>query len=148
MKICFRHKRPAVCLAWAAAGQEFGNTFLCEECGEDGWAGKIEPLFPVCEICHERPSVNFLASPEEQTLSPWRTLTTKETLSLWAKRHYFCQRCTHVKPFASPWTSDDGTSERFFDYLAALEMDAARWPEHWFSEPCMRWEEHELNGIL
>jgi hypothetical protein len=111
MKLCFRHKRPAVCLAWAAAGQEFGNTFLCEECGEDGWAGKIEPLSPVCEICHERPSVNFLASPEEQTLSPWRTLTTKEALSLWAKRHYFCQKCTAAGYFTFSDCGDQNLNE-------------------------------------
>jgi hypothetical protein len=66
------------------------------------------------------------ASPEEETLpsplpSPqllfWRSLTNKETFALWAKRHYFCQECTHVKPFASPWTSDNGTTERFVDYV-------------------------------
>jgi hypothetical protein len=56
-------------------------------------------------------SVNFLASPEEQTLSPWRTLTTKETLSLWAKRHYFCQKCTAAGYFTFSGCGDQNLNE-------------------------------------
>ena len=124
--ICYKcQKRPAVCEAQAAAGQEYGSTFLCAQCA-DQWIGCIYPIFPICAVCHTRPSVDFIASPEEETLpsplpSPqllfWRSLTNKETFALWAKRHYFCQECTHGKPLASPWTSDNGTTKRFVDYV-------------------------------
>ncbi len=86
------NQRPAVCSGIAAAGQEWGSLPLCEECGNK-WHGDVEPLDRTCDICTQRPSVNFLMSMEERNVPPWRSGTRNENLSIWAKRLYFCQDC-------------------------------------------------------
>lgn len=89
------HERPAVCEGIPSAGIEWGPTPLCEECG-GSWHADLQPLFPhlrVCDICHQRPSVNFITSLAEQKHPAWRNPTIKELLSYWAKRRYFCEEC-------------------------------------------------------
>src|SRR5208282_84180 len=81
-------ERPAVCSAESAAGQEWGNTFLCAERGERT-ALRIEPLFPVCDVCHTCPSVNFIPSPEEGTLPASRNLDDKGNFLTLAKAPLF-----------------------------------------------------------